>query len=114
MAENAAQGSREALDRERVVRVALALLDEVGLRDLNMRRLAERLGVMAPALYWYVRNKDELLGLLADAISAEMPLADPNRPWRTEIEALARGARRVAHAHRDAARILVATLPTGP
>jgi AcrR family transcriptional regulator len=114
MAENAAQGGREALDRERVVRVALALLDEVGLRDLNMRRLAERLGVTAPALYWYVRNKDELLGLLADAISAEMPLPDPKQPWRTEIEALARGARRVAHAHRDAARILVATLPTGP
>jgi TetR/AcrR family tetracycline transcriptional repressor len=114
MAEHVAQGSRVGLDRERVVRVALALLDEVGLDDLSMRRLAERLGVTAPALYWYVRDKNELLGLLADAISAEMPLPDPGRPWRTELEALARGARRVARAHRDAARILVATLPTGP
>jgi AcrR family transcriptional regulator len=102
------------LDRERVVRVALALLDEVGLDELSMRRIAERLGVTAPALYWYVRDKHELLGLLADAISAEMPLPDPGRPWRTELEALARGARRVARAHRDAARMLVATLPTGP
>jgi AcrR family transcriptional regulator len=114
MAENAAPGSRAGLDRERLVRVALALLDEVGLDELSMRRLAERLGVTAAALYWHVRDKNELLGLLADAISAEMPLPDPGRPWRAELEALARGARRVALAHRDAARILVATLPTGP
>jgi TetR/AcrR family tetracycline transcriptional repressor len=114
MAENAAPGSRVGLDRERVVRVALALLDEVGLDELSMRRLAERLGVTAPALYWYVHDKNELLGLLADAISAEMPLPDPDRSWRAELEALARGALRVARAHRDAARILVATLPTGP
>lgn len=114
MAGNAAPGSRVALDRERLVRVALELLDEVGLDELSMRRLAERLGVTAAALYWYVRDKNELLGLLADAISAEMPLPDPSRPWRRELEALARGARRVALAHRDAARILVATLPTGP
>jgi AcrR family transcriptional regulator len=114
MAENAAHESRGALDRERLVRVALDLLDEVGLDDLSMRRLAERLGVTAAALYWHVRDKNELLGLLADAISAEMPLPDPSRPWRAELEALARGARRVALAHRDAARILVATLPTGP
>jgi TetR/AcrR family tetracycline transcriptional repressor len=114
MADTTAQGNRVVLDRERLVHVALELLDEVGLDELSMRRLAERLGVTAAALYWYVRDKNELLGLLADAISAEMPLPAPDRPWRSELEALARGARRVALAHRDVARILVATLPTGP
>jgi TetR/AcrR family transcriptional regulator, tetracycline repressor protein len=114
MAEHPEHGSRAALDRERVVRVALDLLDEVGLDDLTMRRLAERLGVTAASLYWYVRDKDELLELLADAISAEIPLPDPSRPWRTALEALARSFRQVAQAHRDAARVLVATMPTGP
>ncbi len=114
MAGTAAHGGRIPLDRERLVRVALELLDEVGLDDLSMRRLAQRLGVTAASLYWYVQDKNELLGLLADAISAEIPLPDPGHPWRSELEALARGARRVARAHRDAARILVATLPTGP
>src|SRR5215472_513793 len=108
------RSERSPLDRERLVRVALELLDEVGLDELSMRRLAERLGVTAAALYWYVRDKHELLGLLADAISAEMPLPNPSGDWRAEIETLARGARRVAKIHRDAARILVATLPTGP
>jgi TetR/AcrR family tetracycline transcriptional repressor len=114
MTRQQAHGAREALDRDRLVQVALALLDEVGLDELSMRRLAERLGVTAAALYWYVRDKNELLGLLADAISAETPLPNPNGPWRAEVEKLARGARRVALSHRDAARVLVATLPTGP
>jgi Bacterial regulatory proteins, tetR family len=36
---------RQPLDQAQVVRAALALLDEVGLDELTMRRLAERLGV---------------------------------------------------------------------
>lgn len=114
MAEGRTQGARAGLDRHRVVRVALDLLDEVGLDDLSMRRLAERLGVTAASLYWHVRDKGDLLTLLADAISAEMPLPDPTRSWRDELIAYAHEARRVALAHRDAARVLVATIPTGP
>ena len=41
---------RPPLDQAQVVRAALALLDEVGLDDLTMRRLAERLGVRAALL----------------------------------------------------------------
>src|SRR5215831_357457 len=103
------RSERSALDRDRVVRVALDLLDEVGLDDLTMRRLAERLGVTAASLYWYVRNKDELLELLADAIAAEISLPDPRSPWRTALESLARTFRQVVRRHRDAARVLVAT-----
>src|SRR5262245_34029368 len=55
---------RRTLDQAQVVRAALALLDEVGLDELTMRRLAERLGVKAAALYRHVRGKDELLALL--------------------------------------------------
>jgi AcrR family transcriptional regulator len=107
------QGSRAPLDRERLVREALALLDEVGLDDLSMRRLADRLGVTAASLYWYVRSKDELLALLADAISGEILLPDSGLPWREALEAGARNLRRVALSHRDAARVLAATMPTG-
>ena len=106
--------SRAPLDRERLVREALALLDEVGLDDLSMRRLADRLGVTAASLYWYVRDKDELMARLADAISGEMPLPDPGLPWREALEEGARNLRRVALSHRDAARILAATMPAGP
>ena len=62
-------------DRESVSRAALALLDEVGLADLSMRRIAARLDVQPSALYWHVANKQELLADLADRITAVVPSA---------------------------------------
>ena len=108
------QRSRVPLDRERLIREALALLDEVGLDDLSMRRLADRIGVTAASLYWHVRDKEELLALLADAISGEMPLPGPGLPWREALAEGARNLRRIASSHRDAARVLAATMPAGP
>ncbi|HIF4670475.1 TPA: TetR family transcriptional regulator, partial [Escherichia coli] len=40
-----------------VIRAALDLLNEVGVDGLTTRKLAERLGVQQPALYWHFRNK---------------------------------------------------------
>ena len=57
-----------ALQREEILEAALALLNEVGLDQFSTRRLAERLGVQQPALYWHFRNKSALL----DALNGEM------------------------------------------
>src|SRR5690606_21556143 len=54
-----------SLSRERIVAAAFLQLVEEGLDRLSMRRLATRLGVQAPALYWHVGDKAELLGLMA-------------------------------------------------
>jgi TetR/AcrR family transcriptional regulator, tetracycline repressor protein len=96
-----------------VARAALQLLDDVGLDDLTMRRLADRLGVTAASLYWHVRDKNELLAMLGDVISAEIPLASQDLPWRDALTQAARAYRRAMLAHRDGARILVATPPLG-
>ena len=102
------------IDREGMVEAALELLDDVGVEGLSMRRLAERLGVKAASLYWHVRNKEELLGLLADEICAGVREPDPDLPWREKVETLVRENRRVLLLHRDAARILAGTVPAGP
>jgi TetR/AcrR family tetracycline transcriptional repressor len=102
------------LDRDRIVGAALTLLDEVGLDGLSMRRLADHLDIKAASLYWYLRDKEELLSLLADAISAEVPLPDAALPWRARLETLLWAYRRVLLAHRDAARLLSGTMPAGP
>ena len=68
-----------ALKREQVVRVALPLLDEVGLDGLTVRRLAERLGVQNPALYWHFKNKQALLDAMAKTMLADA-LADIQPP----------------------------------
>jgi len=105
---------KRTLDQGQVVRAALALLDEIGLDELTMRRLAERLGVKAASLYRHVRNKEELLALLGDEISSEIPLPRETGNWRTQLVEAAWNVRRGLLAHRDAARVLANTPPVGP
>ena len=97
-----------------MVSAALALLDEVGMDELTMRRLAEKLGVKAASLYRHVRSKGELLVLLGDEISGQIPFVQASGTWRHQLEEMAWNVRRGLLAHRDAARVLAATPPFGP
>ncbi len=54
-----------ALSREKILDTAFALLTQYGLADLSMRRLAAELNVAPGALYYHVKNKQELLTHLA-------------------------------------------------
>lgn len=110
----ATAGSRAGLDLDRVVEAALELLQGNGLDALSTRRLAERLGVKSPALYWHVRSKNELLGLVADAICAQMVLPSAGLSFRQRLEEIAGEYRRVLIAHRDAPRLFAEQAPTGP
>jgi TetR/AcrR family tetracycline transcriptional repressor len=105
---------RPTITRDQVVRQAVALLDESGVDGLTMRRLAERLGVQAATLYNHVRDKGELLALVADAICGEVREPDAHLSWRKRLEALAWDYRQVLLSHQDAARVLTITPPIGP
>jgi TetR/AcrR family tetracycline transcriptional repressor len=98
---------RQGLTRERLVDAALTLIREEGLDGLSMRALAERLDVKAASLYWHVRDRRELVELLAESIleSVRQPLA--NAGWRkAAVDIGAALSRRVA-AQKDANRILL-------
>lgn len=56
------------LDANVIGAAALELLDETGLDGLTMRKVASALNVQAPALYWHVKNKQELLDVMARAV----------------------------------------------
>jgi len=56
------------LSREQIVDEAIALLHEQGLKQVTLRNLANRLDMKAPSLFWYFRNKDELLALIDESI----------------------------------------------
>lgn len=107
------QGQPPPINIERIVEAALGLLDEGGLEVLSMRGLAERLGIHAATLYWYVRDKQELLSLLAEAICREIQPPALDATWRVRLETLMWEYRRVLGEHRDAAHILAVTLPAG-
>lgn len=57
------------LNRESVIDAALELLNETGIDGLTTRKLAQKLGIEQPTLYWHVKNKRALL----DALAVEIP-----------------------------------------
>ncbi|OLP62528.1 TetR family transcriptional regulator [Xaviernesmea oryzae] len=104
-----------AIGRDRIVDEALKVLNEVGIDKLSTRKLAERLGVQQPALYWHFRNKSELL----DAINSEMMLRyhserlpKPGQDWVTFTLANARSIRKALLSVRDGARLTAGTRPS--
>ena len=106
--------SMTKLQPNTVIRAALDLLNEVGVDGLTTRKLAERLGVQQPALYWHFRNKRALLDALAEAMLAEnhthsVPRADDD--WRSFLIGNARSFRQALLAYRDGARIHAGTRP---
>lgn len=105
---------RPALDRAAIVEAAMAVLNAVGLPALSMRLVADRLGVKAASLYGHVRDKEELLILLADSMAASIPDPDPALPWKERALAAARLYRDSLRAIRDGARLLADTVPAGP
>jgi TetR/AcrR family transcriptional regulator, tetracycline repressor protein len=109
-----ARRARQPLDRDRVVQAALTLMDRVGLDGLTMRCLADELGVTAGSMYRHVRDKDELLVLLADALAGQVPLVARHVPWQQALFDMGVAYRQVLLRHRDAARLLASTPPAGP
>lgn len=102
------------LTRASVVEAALELLDEAGLDAVSMRRLAAKLGVQNPALYWHFRNKQELLDEMSRAMLE--PSLGPPREGETWQEWLTRRAqlyRTILLSRRDGARVIVVGNP-GP
>jgi TetR/AcrR family tetracycline transcriptional repressor len=94
------------LDRDRLIAAAFAQLEEDGLDGLSMRRLAARLDVQAPALYWHVGDKAELLGLMARDIYAPAYSGVPAASdWRGWLLGFGRVLRRAFARHRDGARL---------
>ncbi|QQY14881.1 TetR/AcrR family transcriptional regulator C-terminal domain-containing protein [Cutibacterium avidum] len=106
-----------SLTKADVVRAGVEILDTYGLGDLSMRRLAERLGVKAGALYWHVANKQSLLAAVSDEILAvdggptSVPVAEAD--LAEGIDEWARCFRRTLLAHRDGAELVASTISVG-
>jgi AcrR family transcriptional regulator len=90
----------DALTRERIVDVAIELLDSEGENGLTFRALATRLETGHGAIQWHVANKNELLkAATAVAVARAVDKADPDAPPREAIHALALGVFDAIDAH---------------
>lgn len=89
-AESARQSQRAV-----IIRAALEILDEAGLEDFSMRKLATRLGMSAGNLYLYFEDRDGLLDAVRDAVLDAIntePIDDGD--WQVVLK-------RVMHHYRD-------------
>jgi AcrR family transcriptional regulator len=99
--------------RDDVVETALRILDEFGLADLSMRRLAGVLDVQPSALYWHVPNKQTLLALVADQIIERAAPVETSKDWQARTLAEAIAIRDALLAYRDGAEVVSSTLALG-
>jgi TetR/AcrR family tetracycline transcriptional repressor len=95
------------LTRERLVEAALAWIREEGLDGLSMRVLADQLAVKAASLYWHVRDRRELVELLAEAILGSVRVPRGSTGWRQSVLDIAAALSRRVAAIKDAERILL-------
>lgn len=65
-----------ALSREALVDHALDLADREGLAAVSIRRIAQDFDVTPMALYWHVKNKDELLAAMGERLLDVIELPD--------------------------------------
>jgi AcrR family transcriptional regulator len=103
------------LERTTVIAEALDLMDEVGLDAVSTRKLANRLNVEQPSLYWHFRNKGELLAAMAGAAMAPhaaKPLPTPTDDWRAWFLENNRSFRRTLLLRRDGARLHAGFVPS--
>lgn len=103
-----------SLDRDRVVRAAVAMADAGGIDGLSMRSLGRSLGVEAMSLYHHVAGKEQLLDAMVDSVFAEIDLPGPRTGWRNGMRRRAASARDVLVAHRWAVPLMDSRTAPGP
>jgi AcrR family transcriptional regulator len=101
-----AEGARKPLNRDRVLRAAVALADGAGVEAVSMRNLAHELGVVPMALYNHVANKDELLDGMVEVIVGEIDPPVDGIDWKDAVRQRVLSARRVLLRHRWASVVI--------
>ena len=114
MQPNSDAGPRIRLNRDRVVRSALALADAGGIEALSMRKLAGSLRVEAMSLYNHVANKEDLLDGMVDIVFGEIGLPPGGIGWKTAMRQRAISALAVLERHPWATSLMESRTNPGP
>jgi AcrR family transcriptional regulator len=112
--EEATRDTRTPLSYERIAQAGIRIADAEGLDAVTMRRVAKDLGAGTMSLYRYVDNRDDLLSLMSDLVSAEAIAPPPTGEWRTDLSEIAHTLRRVTLRHPWMAGRILRTTSFGP
>jgi len=114
-AEPPRRGPKQGLSVDAIVGAAIALADADGLDALSMRKVGERLGTSAMALYTYVPAKAELIDLMVDTVLGELPTEyDRTDGWRAAAESCAQAGWELYDRHPWILQIAGARASLGP
>lgn len=100
------------LTKDIIMDAAMGILDEYGLQDLTIRRLARHLDAAAGAMYWHFPSKQALLGAVADRLLAPLQELKSTGDWRADATAFAESLHSCLTSHRDGAEVVSAGLAT--
>jgi AcrR family transcriptional regulator len=112
--QDASAERRAPVTRGRVLLAAVELADEGGLDAVSMRKLGQKLGVEAMAIYRHVRDKEDLLGGLVEIVLSEIDRPQPGPDWKATLRDQVLAARRVMVRHPWAPRLLEERGTSGP
>ena len=92
------------IDRDRIVETARKLIEAQGIDAVTLRVVADALGVKAPSLYRYVKNKNAMLLAVNEVTLYELfdvisQASDSSMSLVERLVAIALAYRQYAHAH---------------
>ena len=101
------------INRAEVVSTALAIIDEVGIQDFGLERLAAEMNIRAPSLYYHFNGKAEILSEVARLVTIEVrvPRQPPVDRWHDWFVEIAMRFRQSVLRHPNAAPLLVQYFP---
>ncbi|MDG0810761.1 TetR/AcrR family transcriptional regulator [Cohnella rhizosphaerae] len=103
------------ISEDKILEASWALLEEEGIEKFSMRRLADRLGIQAPSLYWYFKSKLDLYQRLASQVS-RIVLEEyrSEGDWKAQLAGIATTIRNVHRRYPCSTQLMMLTLPHEP
>lgn len=103
------------ISEEKILEASWALLGEESIEKFSMRRLADKLGIQAPSLYWYFKSKQRLYQRLANQVSGIiLEEFHSEGDWKEQLTELAITVRSVLGRYPFSTQLMMMTLPHEP
>ncbi|WP_068784211.1 TetR/AcrR family transcriptional regulator [Paenibacillus phocaensis] len=109
------QKQQPQVSEDKILEASWGLLGDEGIEKFSLRRLADRLGIQAPSLYWYFKSKQDLYQRLANQVS-KIILEEfhSEGDWKEQLTELAVTVRSVLSRYPCSTQLLMMTLPHEP
>ncbi|MGG4218216.1 TetR/AcrR family transcriptional regulator C-terminal domain-containing protein [Paenibacillus jamilae] len=103
------------ISEDKILEASWELLGEDGIEKFSLRRLADRLGIQAPSLYWYFKSKQNLYQRLANQVSKTiLEEFHSEGDWKEQLRELAVTMRSVLYRYPCSTQLMMMTLPHEP